>query len=48
MNWDSLPKEIIELIMFYRERLSCGHIKNIIKIQSIWRYYKIKILIQRY
>ena len=48
MNWDSLPKEIIELIMFYRKQLTCGDTKNIIKIQSLWRHYKTKILIDRF
>ena len=46
MNWDNLPKEIILIIMLYRQQMTCGHIKKIIKIQSWWRYYKIKILIQ--
>ena len=48
MNWDNLPKEIILIIMLYRQQMTCGHIKKLIKIQSLWRYYKIKILVKRF
>lgn len=47
MNWDNLPKEITQLIMFYRKQITCGNMK-IIKIQSLWRHYKIKILVKRF
>ena len=47
MNWDGLPKEITQLIMFYRKQIISRNMK-IIKIQSLWRCYKIKILVKRF
>lgn len=47
MFWDDLPLEIIKIILYYRKKITCSH-KAIIKIQSMWRCYKIKALIKRF
>ena len=47
MMWDNLPHEIIEYILYYRKIITC-QIPAAIKIQSIWKCYKTKILIGRF
>ena len=48
MNWDSLPRELIEMIMYYRAWYTCGYTKKAIKIQSFWRCYKTRVLVGRF
>ena len=45
--WDLLPIEIINIIMYYRKILTCGN-KIVNKIISIWKCYKIRVLIGRF
>jgi len=47
MNWNFLPNEIIEIIMYDRKIKTCGYSATC-KIQSIWRMYKIRLLIRRF
>ena len=47
MNWDNLPDEIINIIMYFRKLSSCGD-KASTYIQSKWRLYKTKVLIGRF
>ena len=47
MNWDSLPLEIIKIILSFRKILTCDKYA-VIKIQSIWRTYKTRVLIGRF
>ena len=47
MNWDKLPNELIKKILNYRKIFTCGNIcAN--KIISIWKCYKIRVLIGRF
>ena len=47
MTWDLLPDDIINIILYYRKRITCGD--NVAtKIQSVWKSYKIRVLINRY
>ena len=46
-NWDFLPDDVVKIIFNYRKLLTCQK-HAIIKIQSKWRYYKIRILIGRF
>lgn len=48
MNWKSLPIEIKEIIMHYRYLYTCGYHIMAVKIQSLWRCYKTKIIISRF
>ena len=45
--WDDLPDDIINIIFNYRKMLTCQE-PIIIKIQSIWKSYRTRILIQRF
>ena len=47
MSWDELPEEIIKYILFFRNYKTLS-VNCALKIQSIWKCYKTKILIQRY
>lgn len=47
MNWDSLPIEIKDFIYQIRKEIMYSN-KSSIKIQSIWRCYKTRVLIGRY
>ena len=47
MTWDELPDDIIKYIMFLRKN-KCSGFKAATKIQSLWKCYKIKILIKRF
>ena len=47
MNWDSLPIEIKDLIYQIRKEIMYSN-KSSIKIQSIWRCYKTRVLVGRY
>ena len=47
MNWNNLPNDIINYIMFLRKIKTCGF-NAARKIQSIWKRYKIKVLIERF
>ena len=47
MNWDKLPNELIKKILNYRKILTCGYV-YVNKIISIWKCYKIRVLIGRF
>ena len=47
MKWDNLPNELINKILSYRRYLILTKISSI-KIQSIWRMYRTKVLIGRF
>ena len=47
MNWDLLPYDITNLIFIFRKKLMYFKF-SIIKIQSMWRLYRIKKLFSRY
>ena len=47
MNWNFLPNEIIEIIMYNRKIKTSGYSATC-KIQSIWRMYKTRVLIRRF
>ena len=47
MNWDLLPNDIIKYIFKFRRLLTCSH-PAAIKIQSIWKCYKIRVLVGRF
>lgn len=47
MSWDELPDDIIKYIMFLRKNKT-SKFKAATKIQSLWKCYKIKVLIKRY
>ena len=47
MNWDSLPVELIKIILSFRKNLTCDKY-SAIKIQSLWRTYKIRVLVGRF
>ena len=47
MKWDNLPNELINKILSYRRNLILTKISSI-KIQSIWRMYRTKVLIGRF
>lgn len=47
MNWNKLPNELIKKILNYRKILTCGNI-CVNKIISIWKCYKIRVLIGRF
>ena len=47
MNWKSLPTEIKEIIMQYRYLYTRGYHILAVKIQSLWRSYKTKIIVYR-
>ena len=47
MKWDNLPQDITLIILKIRKELKFD-IPSVIKIQSIWRCYKTRILIGRY
>ena len=46
-NWDLLPNEIIRIILFHRKNLTCKEPASI-KIQSLWKCYKTRVLIGRF
>ena len=46
-NWDNLPYDVIKIILNYRKLLTCQE-PAAIKIQSIWRCYKTRVLIGRF
>ena len=48
MNWDSLPRELIDIIMDYRRLETCGYNKKARKIQSTWRCFRTRILVGRF
>ena len=48
MNWDSLLREIVEIIMNYRRWETCGYNKKARKIQGLWRCYRIRVLVGRF
>jgi len=48
MNWDSLPREIVEIIMDYRRWETCGYNKKARKIQGLWRCYRTRVLVGRF
>jgi hypothetical protein len=45
--WDDLPNEIISYIFYYRKICSCQK-KAAVKIQSVWKCYRIRVLIGRF
>ena len=45
--WEDLPYDITDIIMNYRKN-ACYKYKAIKKIQSLWKSYKIRVLINRY
>lgn len=47
MKWDNLPNELINKILSNRRYLILTKISSI-KIQSIWRMYRTKVLISRF
>ena len=47
MNWDQLPDDLIKLIFFFRKLFTCS-IPASIKIQSIWKCYKTRVLLGRF
>ncbi len=47
MNWDSLPCEIINIILDYRKILTCGNYCAT-KIKSTWLCYRTRVLIGRF
>lgn len=47
MNWDSLPSELINIILRYRRLLTCGNYCAT-KIQSAWHSYHIRKLLRRF
>jgi len=47
MNWDSLPDDIIRIILNFRREITCGN-KAAKYIQNKWNKYKIKILTGRF
>ena len=47
MNWDSLPDDIIRIILNLRREITCGN-KAAKYIQNRWSKYKIKILTGRF
>jgi adenylosuccinate synthase len=47
MNWDSLPQDIIYIIMKIRKKITCGD-SAVNKIISVWKCYKTRVLIGRF
>ena len=47
MNWDNLPLELKDIIYRIRKQFMYSN-KSSIKIQSIWRCYKTRVLIGRF
>lgn len=47
MNWDSLPSEIINIILSYRKIFTCGDYCAT-KIKSTWLCYRTRVLIGRF
>ena len=47
MNWDSMPDDIIRIILILRREITCGN--NAVKyIQQKWKKYRTRILIGRF
>lgn len=47
MNWDSMPDDIIRIILILRREITCGN--NAVKyIQQKWNKYRTRILIGRF
>lgn len=46
-GWNLLPNDIISIIMNYRKIYTCGN-KVVNKIISVWKCYKVRVLIGRY
>ena len=47
INWDSLPDDIIKIILNFRREITCGN--QVVKyIQDKWKKYRIHILIGRF
>ena len=47
MNWDNIPCEIQQIILYYRKMLTCGdYAANL--IISGWKCYKTRVLIGRF
>tara|TARA_B100000424_G_scaffold263847_1_gene251588 strand:+ start:84 stop:302 length:219 start_codon:yes stop_codon:yes gene_type:complete len=47
MKWDDLPDEIVNYIMNFRKFKTSGF-KASIKIQSLWKSYRTRVLIGRF
>ncbi len=47
MNWDSLPDDIIKIILKLRREITCSN-KAVKYIQSKWNSYRTRILIGRF
>lgn len=47
MNWDSLPQEIINIILSYRKIFTCANYCAT-KIKSTWLCYRTRVLIGRF
>lgn len=47
MNWDSLPTELINIILTYRKIFTCGHYCAT-RIKSSWICYRTRVLINRF
>lgn len=47
MRWDNLPKELVRYILILRKFSTCNN-KAAIKIESLWRGYRTRILITRF
>ena len=47
MKWDDMPQDITRLIFYYRKILTCSEY-FVNKIISVWKCYKIRVLIGRF
>ena len=47
MKWDDLPREIQQIILYYRKMLTCGDYAAILIISG-WKCYKTRVFIGRF